>query len=97
MNKRVQEGILDFVKKYDTVKFLNVTWYGGEPMLATDVIKFLSFELQKLVEHYNASMITNGFYLDKIVDTISDWRISRLQITLDGTKETHRIMFSSNK
>jgi len=89
MSKKVQEGIIDFVKKYDTVKFLNIVWYGGEPTLAIDVIKFLSTELQKIVEHYNAFMVTNGFYLDRIIDTIDNLKISGLQITLDGTRETH--------
>lgn len=72
MPKKVQEGILHFVKKYDTIKFLNVVWYGGEPTMAIDVIKFLSVELQKIVENYNAFMITNGFCLDRIIDTIKD-------------------------
>ena len=89
MNKKVQEGILDFVKKYKMVNFLNVVWYGGEPTMATDAVKFLSVELQKLVEHYSAFMVTNGYYLDRIIDTIDELKISGLQITLDGTKETH--------
>jgi len=89
MSKEVQDGILDFVKKYDSAKSLHVTWYGGEPTVAIDVIKYLSGELEKHFVNYSAFMVTNGFLLDKIIDDIELLKIKRLQITLDGTKETH--------
>lgn len=90
MSQGVQNGILDFVKnKYNTIDFLNVVWYGGEPSLEIKTIKYLSFELQKIVKNYTAYMVTNGFCLDKLIDSIVELKITGLQITLDGTKDTH--------
>jgi uncharacterized protein len=89
MSKKVQDGILDFVDKFEVAKSLRVTWYGGEPTLAIDTIKYLSIQFQKHVENYSAFMVTNGFRLDKIIDELAILKINRLQITLDGTKETH--------
>jgi uncharacterized protein len=89
MSKKVQDRIVDFVKKQTSVQSLGVVWYGGEPTLAINTINYLSSELQKLVENYSAFMVTNGFQLDKIIDSIDDLKITGLQITLDGTKETH--------
>jgi uncharacterized protein len=89
MSQRVQKEIINFVKKYNEVDSLSVVWYGGEPSLETNIIKNLSIELKKLVKNYNAYMITNGFCLDKLIDSIEKLYVNGLQITLDGTKETH--------
>jgi uncharacterized protein len=89
MSKKVQEKVVDFVKKNKAIESLNVVWYGGEPTLAINPIKYLSMELQKAVKYYSAFMVTNGFYLNKIIDSIKELKINTLQITLDGTKETH--------
>ena len=90
MSKEVQTKIIDFVKnKYSTIDSLGVVWYGGEPLLALNIVKYLSSELQKHVKKYSAFMVTNGFLLDKLIDTIVELKISGLQITLDGTNKTH--------
>jgi uncharacterized protein len=90
MSLEVQNGILDFVKnKYSTIDTLGIIWYGGEPSLEISTIKYISSELQKLVKNYSAYMVTNGYHLDKLIDLIAELKITGLQITLDGTKDTH--------
>ena len=89
MSKRVEDGLIDFIKRGDTIRSLNVTWYGGEPTTALKTLKSLSFRMQEAVKYYNAHMITNGYNLDKIVDDIENLKITRIQITLDGTKPSH--------
>lgn len=90
MSIEVQNGIIDFVKnKYKNINFLNIVWYGGEPSLEINIIKYLSIELQKISNNYNAFMITNGFRLDKMINFINILKIKGLQITLDGTRDTH--------
>jgi uncharacterized protein len=92
MSQEVQNGIVDFVKnKYSTIDTLGVVWYGGEPLLEIDIIKYMSSELQKFAKNYSAYLVTNGFYLDKLIDSIAELRITGLQITLDGTKDTHNL------
>ncbi len=90
MSQEVQDGILEFVEnRYSTINSLNVVWYGGEPTMEINIIKYLSAELQKRVKSYSAYMVTNGFLLDKLVDSITELKITGMQITLDGTGETH--------
>ncbi len=89
MTKKTQNGVLDFVKKFNQLNSLFVTWYGGEPTLAINTIKYLSSEFQKLGLNYNASMITNGYHIDKIADLIPELKINQIQITIDGGKESH--------
>jgi uncharacterized protein len=90
MSLKVQNGIIDFVKnKYSIINSLSVVWYGGEPLLETKIVKYLSCELQKLVKNYSANLVTNGFHLDRLIDLITDLKINGLQITLDGTEDMH--------
>lgn len=89
MPNQIQDGIIEFVRKKEHLKSLQITWYGGEPTLQIDTIKYLSSELQKIVPNYNAFMVTNAYLLDAIADYIDDLNIHAVQVTLDGTEETH--------
>lgn len=89
MDAKVLNGIVDFVKKSGKIKHLKVTWYGGEPTMVIPTIRALSKELQQSVENYDAFMVTNGYRIDKIADELSILGISSVQITLDGTENTH--------
>lgn len=89
MSKEVQNRLLEFVKSNKDLLSLGVIWYGGEPTLAIDIIEKLSKELIACVDNYSAYMVTNGYLLDKIVDKIDELKISGIQITLDGTAQTH--------
>ncbi len=73
---------------------LSVTWFGGEPLLATDVIEDLSEKLMALAaEHnaaYRASIITNGYLLDqKNVELLARCRVQSCQVTIDGLGAVH--------
>lgn len=75
-------------------RVLNILWFGGEPLLAPDVIKYISERLVNICEgrniKYNSSIITNGYLLDeKAVEMLSGCRVSKAQITLDGVGDVH--------
>jgi uncharacterized protein len=89
------EKILATVKrKAPTIKNLNVTWFGGEPLLQAEQIDSWSRRLLAVVdEHglkYKAGMVTNGYLLTPAnIQRIHDARIWGLQITIDGPKQSH--------
>ena len=95
MTDDTQKGIVEFVKCRATdIKNLEVTWYGGEPLLCMDIISTLSREFQNISsEHaikYNSFIITNGYLLTK--KSVEDFKrccITGAQVTIDGPKETH--------
>ena len=75
-------------------KRLEVTWYGGEPLLAIDVIEALSHRLMELTKDrgatYNAQIVSNGYlFTQDIVDTLGRCNVTLAQITLDGVGATH--------
>ena len=73
---------------------LNVTWFGGEPLLAPDIIEDLSRQLISLAEtacaDYSASIITNGYFLtDTVVQMLGRCGVIQAQVTLDGVGDDH--------
>jgi uncharacterized protein len=74
---------------------LHVTWFGGEPLLAFDVVVKLCEALTALCSERNCafiqSMITNGSLLDekKVAFLSRQKNFQSIQITLDGPPETH--------
>jgi len=99
MNDEVMESIIELLENEiirTNKKFtkLNVTWFGGEPLLATNVVnklskKFIKFSKENNIE-YKSKMITNGVNLTK-----DNWQllqklnINTVQITLDGNRDHH--------
>jgi uncharacterized protein len=97
MSQQVQEGIIQFVKKsIKGVKELRVIWFGGEPLMAWDIICSMSKELIKIAEEnecqYTASMVSNGYLLnDNKVSRFIELGIHSVQITLDGPPVLHSL------
>lgn len=97
MTTEVQNEIIKFIEnslKTKRHKHLFVYWFGGEPLLCTDIILSMSKQIIDLVEKYNVSyssaMSTNGYYLtEEVLKTLEQCRLSRIQITIDGLKEIH--------
>lgn len=95
MTASVIESIIKFVEQRAAgLGHLDITWYGGEPLLAMDVIEDLTetfLDLSK--EHrfdYAASMISNGYLLNKQnVDRLVELKVRTVQVTIDGPSETH--------
>jgi len=97
MSLETQDNIIKLIENiynYNKIKFLSVTWYGGEPLLGIDIIDSLS---QRIIDfttknniNYNSNIITNGYLLDqRKVDILTKAKVNKYQITLDGIEETH--------
>jgi uncharacterized protein len=97
MTAEVQEDILSLAgRMLDAfgAKELFITWFGGEPLLAVEVIEKLSKRLMALSEEkgasYRADIITNGYLLTQdVADILEKCRVQTAQITLDGLGAAH--------
>lgn len=96
MSIEVQDAIIDFIyRNLDKgVKLLDITWYGGEPLLYPDIIKNMAGRIRKIVDEHscelNMYMVTNGFLLTpELVEMIDSIGVVKVQITLDGLKDSH--------
>lgn len=90
MTEETENKIIGYIKQYNNVKEIRVTWFGGEPLLAFRRIDSLSQKLINLGVNYRSGMITNGYLLNRnIIEKLNDLRINSLQITLDGLADIH--------
>lgn len=92
ITSEIIKNIREFVKSFSDVKTLDITWYGGEPLLAFDRIKQIhSILTEKGMPEINSqSIVTNGYlFTDDVVRFFNSVGLNNIQITLDGTKEQH--------
>ena len=97
MSQETQDAVVTLAQKMmDTYgeKNLSVTWFGGEPLLAPDIIEALTLRLRPMAEarggHYSAIIITNGYLLnEKNIALLERCDVRIAQVTLDGLGEVH--------
>lgn len=79
------------------VTSVSVTWYGGEPLLATDQLVELSSELRDECEAagatYESIILTNGWFLDApTARRLAAAGVVAAQVTIDGPPDVHDAM-----
>lgn len=85
---------------YDVARFLienhngksvHIRWFGGEPMVNSRVIDIICSELEKNEVPFVSSMISNAYLFDeeKIKHAVEKWKLSWIQITLDGPQDVY--------
>lgn len=95
IDNNVQNNIIEFIKKrVGSIKKLSISWYGGEPLIAKEVIYTMSEKIISICEEndveYSAFMVTNGYLLIKEdIRKLKKSRIKRFQITIDGPPNIH--------
>lgn len=92
MEKDTEEAIIRFVKAGRQLNRLNVTWYGGEPLMNFGSVLRLSEAFVSLGLDYSAKMVTNGYLLtpDKS-DLMAGIAMHNIQITIDGPEDVHNV------
>ena len=97
MSPEIQEALIRFIKSKKDLKSLNITWYGGEPLMGKETLFRLSDILiaycDKNKISYSAGIVSNSFLLTAdIAAALYSHRITWLQVTIDGDRETHNQM-----
>lgn len=95
MTKEVQDKLIEKIKfAAEHGRNIDNTWYGGEPLLAKDIIKDFSERCKEICEKnnvtYKAYIVTNGYLIDEdIIKLMKNANITGAQITIDGPPEIH--------
>lgn len=96
MKPETVQAIKKFLaKRLPELEVLKVSWFGGEPLAAKDIV----FEISNFISHYanqrpqlkyTAGMTTNAFTLKpKVLENLVRLNVKNFQISLDGTEEKH--------
>jgi uncharacterized protein len=91
MTPETVDRLLAFIASHEDARARSLTWHGGEPTMAWDVIEDVTARVQALdIKFAGAGLITNGYLLtaEKIA-RLNELQIGSIQITLDGPPEVH--------
>lgn len=85
------EKILQFIRHQKKHEKIELTWFGGEPLLNTSLIDEICSSLSASGIEFSSFMITNGSLFKKstLNKQIFDWHLKNVQISLDGTSDIH--------
>ncbi|PWB71243.1 hypothetical protein C3F09_08065 [candidate division GN15 bacterium] len=95
MSGETMQAVIDFVKqRAGSLNGLNVDWFGGEPLLAMDIVERLSRSFIDLSEthkfEYTSTIVSNGYLLTpEIIDRLVALKCRAAQVTLDGPSRMH--------
>ena len=95
----VIDSIIKYIVSNNESKSLNLTWFGGEPLMAIGKMKEF-YDKFRLVwdKGYTSNIITNGFFISQeTISILKDIEIRSIQITLDGNKISHNKMKFTEK
>ena len=85
----VAEYVCKRIESYPSTKQLEVTWFGGEPLLYMDTIETISHKVIKFCKdknvEYSARIITNGRLLDsENLMKLKEFHVHLVQLSIDG-------------
>jgi uncharacterized protein len=96
MNKEIILGIKALIeRRCINLSYLKISWFGGEPLTAKDIVLEISDYATSLIRkypnlRYEGDMTTNGYFLDrKMLAALADVGVKNYQISLDGPREVH--------
>lgn len=100
MKQKMAEKVCNWlVNKMEDVrpKELIVTFFGGEPLLNLEAVKYISktlyYESEKRGVVLKIAIITNGLLItEELVNTLKPFGLERIKVTLDGDEITHNRM-----
>lgn len=85
MSMETADAVVEYIKANWNHGLFNVTWFGGEPLLAPDIIDYISEKMCKAGINYISRITTNGYELTpEIVNkAIREWHTNKIQISID--------------
>lgn len=101
LSKAMEENIVKFIKnKLTSHSGLHITWFGGEPLLAINIIESISNDIMMFCQEnektYSSSIITNGSLLNAAnVDILLNF-IQLVLLTVKVPKKKIIVIFVKN-
>ncbi|HSF14078.1 MAG TPA: radical SAM protein [Vicinamibacteria bacterium] len=96
MRPEIVAGLEAFIRRRaPELHQLEVEWFGGEPLLAYDIVQRIQEVMMELKRRHqglavHSGMTTNAFFLDaEKLRRLTALGVRRYQVTLDGPEEVH--------
>ena len=89
MDEEVAQKLSQHIVADNSKDVVELAWFGGEPLLNTDVIDYICAELKRNKVNYFSTMASNAllFTPSIILKAKEIWNLKYLHVTLDGTSD----------
>lgn len=86
MTPDTARAVVQFLKEHWDGAKIGITWFGGEPLLAADIIEIIVDELNKEGIPFGSKITTNGSLLtnEMVYRIQKKWNVDQIQITVDA-------------
>lgn len=97
MPRNVIDGVKNLIaNRAESMELLALSWFGGEPLVAMDVITEIASFAKDLSDknafHLSGGLTTNGSLITpQILKSLAHLNQRKMQITLDGDREQHNL------
>lgn len=91
MTMDTADAVSDFIANNKAEGTINLQWFGGEPLMATDVIDRICANLQGRGIEYESKLTSNGYLFNEtIFEKARDfWNVKYVQFTIDGLEDDY--------
>lgn len=83
--------VVDYIEQNSRNNKIRISWFGGEPTVAIPCIDSICNGLETRGIDFVSGMVSNGYlFTEQIVKkAVNNWKLKKIQITLDGTEEVY--------
>lgn len=91
MTKELADDVVEYIAKMCKGEPIEIGWFGGEPLVGSKRITQICAGLREKGIKYKSSMVSNAYLFDEeLIQTAkSEWHLTSVQITLDGTEDVY--------
>lgn len=91
LTEKLTEDVIEYIAKASKGGPVDISWFGGEPLVASKRISQICKGLRSRDVKFNSSMVSNAYLFDEELIRIAknEWRLKNVQITLDGTETVY--------
>lgn len=91
MTEKTALDVADYILNTGSLKAVTLNWFGGEPLYNSAAIDTICKKLNQEERTFTSTMISNGYLFNEelIRKAVEEWKLKKVQITLDGTEEVY--------
>lgn len=101
MSESTADKVIDFILKTKRSDEITLCWFGGEPLVAANIINRICTGLNEKGVSFKSRIVTNAsLFTPELLDTaVNAWHLKRAQVSVDGSKSDYeaRKLFCSPK
>lgn len=91
MTTETADALIDYITQNWNHDLFSISWFGGEPLLAPDIIDYITAGLKRNDVNFISRIVTNGSLLSEEIvrKALYEWNTVKTQVTIDAIGEEY--------